>query len=127
MYEKFKEIDGTHPWRLVSPDGYVDYQARYRPRGRVLYVNFSLAEEMGLIPKNQPHTITKELASAILETFSLTIINEHDVKEGTKFSPETIRPDVYMATRYLQTQHRNKQGKTSGDGRSIWKIGRAHV
>ena len=25
-----------------------------------------------------------------------------------------------MATRYLQTQHRNKQGKTSGDGRSIW-------
>ena len=120
MYEKFKEIDGTHPWRLVSPDGYVDYQARYRTRGRVLYVNFSLAEEMGLVPKNHPHTITKELASAILETFSLTIINEHDVKEGTKFSPEMIRPDVYMATRYLQTQHRNKQGKTSGDGRSIW-------
>jgi hypothetical protein len=25
-----------------------------------------------------------------------------------------------MATRYLQTQHRNRQGKTSGDGRSIW-------
>ena len=25
-----------------------------------------------------------------------------------------------MATRYLQTQHHNKQGKTSGDGRSIW-------
>src|SRR5438552_4917342 len=25
-----------------------------------------------------------------------------------------------MATRYLQTQHHNKRGRTSGDGRSIW-------
>jgi hypothetical protein len=25
-----------------------------------------------------------------------------------------------MATRYLQLQHANKQGKTSGDGRSVW-------
>jgi len=120
MYEKFKELDGTHPWRLASPDGFVDYQARYRPRGRVLYVNFPLAQELGLIPKNHPHTITKELASAILETFSLTIINEHDVQQGAKFPADTIRPNLYMATRYLQTQHRNKQGKTSGDGRSIW-------
>jgi len=27
-----------------------------------------------------------------------------------------------MATRYLETQHHNKQGKTSGDGRSIWNV-----
>lgn len=120
MYEKFKELDGTHPWRLVSPDGFVDYQARYRPRGRVLYVNFPLAQELGLIPKNHPHSITKELASAILETFSLTIINEHDLQHGTKYPADTIRPNLYMATRYLQTQHRNKRGTTSGDGRSIW-------
>lgn len=120
MYEKFKEIDGTHPWRLVSPDGYVDYQVRYRPRGRVLYLNFALAKEMGLIPQNHPHTISKELATVILKTFSLTIINEHDLRHGTKYPAHSMRPNLFMATRYLQTQHRNKQGKTSGDGRSIW-------
>src|SRR5688572_14728580 len=105
MYEKFKEIDGTHPWRLVSPDGFIDYQARYRPRGRLLYLNFSLAREMGLLPETHPPTISRELEAAVVETFSLTIINEHDLQHGK---------------RYLQTQHRNRQGKTSGDGRSIW-------
>ncbi len=120
MYEKFKDVDGTHPWRSVSPDGYVDYQARYRPHGRVLYFNFPLAKEMGLIPPDHPASITKELEQVILETFSLQIINEYDRQRGKKFPPETIRPHPFMATRYLQTQHRNRQGKTSGDGRSIW-------
>jgi uncharacterized protein YdiU (UPF0061 family) len=120
MYEKFKELDGTHPWRDVSPDGYVDYQARYRPNGRVLYFNFPLAKEMGLIPSDHPSSINKELEQVILDTFSLQIINEYDLQTGRKFPPESIKPHPYMATRYLQTQHRNKQGKTSGDGRSIW-------
>src|SRR6266567_6812660 len=120
MYEKFKEIDGTHPWRDVSPDGYIDYQARYRSQGRVLYLNFPLAKEMGLLPADHLSTINKELEQAILETFSLRIINEHDLKHGKKYPAESIKPNPYMATRYLQTQHHNKQGKTSGDGRSIW-------
>jgi uncharacterized protein YdiU (UPF0061 family) len=120
MYEKFKELDGTHPWRDVSPDGYIDYRARYRPHGRVLYFNFPLAREMGLISANHLLTINKELEQAILETFSLQIINEYDLKLGKKYPIETVKPRPYMATRYLQTQHRNKQGKTSGDGRSIW-------
>lgn len=120
MYEKFQEVDGSHPWRRVSPDGYVDYQARYRPHGRVLYFNFPLAKEMGLVPENHPLSINKDLEQVILDTFSLQIINEYDLQQGKKFSPETIRPNTYMATRYLQTQHRNRQGKTSGDGRSIW-------
>jgi uncharacterized protein YdiU (UPF0061 family) len=120
MYEKFTEIDGRHPWRNVSPDGYVDYQARFRPHGRVLFFNFPLAKEMGLIPSDHPSSISKDLEQIILETFSLQIINEYDLEQGKKFPPETIRPHPYMATRYLQTQHRNKQGKTSGDGRSIW-------
>ena len=120
MYEKFKELDGTHPWRSVSPDGYVDYRARYRPQGRVLFFNFPLAKEMGLIPDDHPSSINKDLEQAILETFSLRIINEYDLEHGTKFPPESVRPKPFMATRYLQTQHRNKQGKTSGDGRSIW-------
>ncbi|HZI86823.1 MAG TPA: hypothetical protein VFD48_08310, partial [Pyrinomonadaceae bacterium] len=120
MYEKFKELNGTHPWRDVSPDGFVDYQARYRSQGRVLYFNFPLAKEMGLIPADHPHTINKEIEQVILDTFSLRIINEYDLAHGKKFPPESIKPGLYMATRYLQTQHRNKQGKTSGDGRSIW-------
>ncbi|HEY3038893.1 MAG TPA: protein adenylyltransferase SelO family protein [Pyrinomonadaceae bacterium] len=120
MYEKFTELDGTHPWRTVSPDGYVDYQARYRPNGRVLYFNFPLAWEMELIPSDHPRVINKELERAILETFSLQIINEYDLKHGKKYSQDKVKPRAYMATRYLQTQHRNKQGKTSGDGRSIW-------
>ena len=120
VYEKFKELDGTHPWRNVSPDGYVDYRARYRPQGRVLFFNFPLAKEMGLIPSEHPHSINKDLEQVILDTFSLRIINEYDLEHGTKFPPESVRPKPFMATRYLQTQHRNKQGKTSGDGRSIW-------
>jgi len=120
LYDKFKEIDGTHPWRNVSPDGYVDYQARYRPHGRVLYFNFALAKEMGLIPPDHRASITKDLEQVILDTFSLQIINEYDLERGKKYPPETIKPHPYMATRYLQIQHRSRQGKTSGDGRSIW-------
>jgi uncharacterized protein YdiU (UPF0061 family) len=120
LYEKFREIDGTHPWRNVSPDGYVDYQARYRPQGRVLFFNFSLAKEMGLIPPDHPASITKDLEQVILDTFSLQIINEYDLERGKKYPPETIKPHPFMATRYLQIQHRSRQGRTSGDGRSIW-------
>jgi len=120
LYEKFKEIDGTHPWRNVSPDGYIDYQARYRPHGRVLYFNFALAKEMDLIPSDHRASITKDLEQVILDTFSLQIINEYDLERGKKYPPDTIKPHPYMATRYLQIQHRSRQGKTSGDGRSIW-------
>ncbi len=120
MYEKFKKIDGRHPWREVSPDGYIDYQARYRPNGRVLYFNFALAREMELLSTDHKPTMNKDLEQAILETFSLRIINEYDREQGRKYPAETIKPNPYMATRYLQTQHRNRQGKTSGDGRSIW-------
>lgn len=120
MYEKFKEIDGTHPWREVSPDGYIDYQARYRPYGRVLYFNLPLARELELIPADHPPQINKDLEQVILDTFSLQIINEYDLKHGKRYAPESIKPRPYMATRYLQIQHNNRQGKTSGDGRSIW-------
>src|SRR6266850_2067636 len=120
MYQKFKKIDGRHPWREVSPDGYIDYQARYRPNGRVLYFNFALAREMELLSADHPPTMNKDLEQAILETFSLRIINEYDREQGRKYPAETIKPNPYMATRYLQTQHQNRQGKTSGDGRSIW-------
>ena len=120
MYEKFKKLDGTHPWRDVSPEGFIDYHARYRPKGRVLYFNFPLATELELIPAGHPTFLNKDLEQVILKTFSLQIINEYDLKTGKKYSRQTIKPRPFMATRYLQTQHQNKQGKTSGDGRSIW-------
>jgi uncharacterized protein YdiU (UPF0061 family) len=120
MYEKLKEIDGTHPWRNVCPDGYIDYRARYRANGRVLYFNFPLAVEMELLPPEHPPVMNRDLEQAILDTFSLRIINEYDLEQGRKYPIETIKPNPYMATRYLQTQHRSRQGKTSGDGRSIW-------
>ena len=120
VYEKFKKIDGRHPWRNVSPDGYVDYRVRYRPHGRVLFFNFPLAKEMGLVAPRHPSKLNKELEAAVLETFSLQIINEYDQQQNKKYQADSIRPHPYMATRYLQTQHQNKQGKTSGDGRSIW-------
>ena len=120
MYEKFTEINGTHPWRKVSPEGYVDYQVRFRPHGRVLFLNFPLAKEMGLVPMGHPPVVNKQLEAVVLETFSLVIINEYDLQTGKKYRPDTVRPNPYMATRYLQTQHQSKTGTTSGYGRSIW-------
>src|SRR4030095_8687975 len=60
------------------------------------------------------------LEEIILDTFSLQIINEYDLRTGKKYPSESVKPHAFMATRYLQIQHQNKQGKTSGDGRSIW-------
>ena len=120
MYANFLKINGDHPWRDVSPEGYENYSARYRKGGRVLYFNFALAREMGLIARSHPPVMTPELEEAVLQTFSLRIINEYDLFHKTRFPQNTIKDRPYMATRYLQSQHKNKKGKTSGDGRSIW-------
>ena len=120
MYEKFEKIDGTHPWRDVSPEGYIDYPVRYRKGGRVIYFNFPLAREIGLIPKDHTRRITKRLEQAILKAFSLQILNEYDWANRRSFPKDGYEQRLYMATRYLQTQHENKRGATSGDGRSIW-------
>jgi hypothetical protein len=119
-YRKFKTIDGRHPLQKEVPDSTVNYKARTRKGGKVAFFNFDLAKEMGLIPKNHPNEITPELEKEILHTFSIVIINEYDQINEIKYPKEEIRPYEYMATRYLQLQHPNKQGKTSGDGRSIW-------
>jgi len=120
MYKKFLKIDGIHPWRKVSPNGYEDYPVRYRKGGRVIFFNYPLAREMGLIPQNHPPKITPKLEEMILKTFSLQILNEHDWMNRKRFPKDGLEERLYMATRYLQIQHENKQGKTSGDGRSIW-------
>ena len=120
MYEKFDELNGDHPWRLAAPDGYIDYPARLRAGGRVVYFNFELAREMELVPANHANRLTPGLERAILETFCIQIINEHDLATNRQFPPRQVKPRPFMATRYLQAQHRDKRGINSGDGRSIW-------
>jgi len=119
-YPRFAQIDGSHSFRDAVPDGFVDYPVKKRHGGKVFYFNFELAKEMGLIAKDHPQTLSKELAKTILDTFSLEIINEYDVIHKTPIPKRDILPNKYMATRYLQLQHPGKMGHTSGDGRSIW-------
>lgn len=116
-YETFDLIDGRHPWQQQMPEGYVGYPVRNLKAGKVAYFNFALAREMGLLPASHSDELTPALAEKILETFNIQIINEYDQANGYK-GPQ--KPHPYMATRYLQLQHANKQGKTSGDGRSVW-------
>jgi hypothetical protein len=120
MYELFAKLDGEHPWRDASPDGYVDYRAYVRAGGRIHYFNFDLAREMGLVPVNHADRVTAPLERAIMESCSLQIINEYDLAHGTLEDEKSIKPGRYMATRYLQAQHRDKRGLHSGDGRAIW-------
>lgn len=119
-YSAFGRINGEHPFKEKVPGGRVEYKARYKKGGKVAFFNFELAKEMGLIPKNHPEQLNPDLEREILETFSLVIINEYDVINKVKFPEEEVHPHTYMATRYLQLQHPDKSGRTSGDGRSIW-------
>jgi uncharacterized protein YdiU (UPF0061 family) len=121
MYEKFKSLDGTHAWRDVCADGFVNYHARTRPGGRVVYFNYDLARELELIPANHADRLTRALEQSILDTFALQIINEYDLAKGRiSTGDKSVRPNPYMATRYLQAQHKDKRGLNSGDGRAIW-------
>ena len=119
-YSAFDQLDGSHPWMTAVPTGYVPYRVRELQSGEVAYFNFVLAKEMDLIPQDHPHQMTPQLREKLIETFSIRIINEYDEVTGKKYDDKTIKPNKYMASRYLQLQHPNKQGKTSGDGRGIW-------
>jgi uncharacterized protein YdiU (UPF0061 family) len=119
-YSAFERLDGSHPFKEAVPLGYVEYAVRELQQGQVSYFNYALAKEMGLINENHQHRMNKNLENKILETFSLRIINEYDEANKIQYPPSMIKQSRYMATRYLQLQHPNKTGKTSGDGRCIW-------
>jgi hypothetical protein len=119
-YLAFDKLNGEHPWQKVAPDGCINYPVRELNRGNVTYFNYSLAKDMGLISKDHPNKLTTQLENKIISTFSIRIINEYDQQNKKKYPQESIKPFPYMATRYLQLQHPNKNGKTSGDGRCIW-------
>jgi hypothetical protein len=117
---KFDQLDGQHPWLKAVQDGAVTYRVRELQQGTVVYFNYVLAKEMGLIPEGHPHQMSASLSQKLIQTFSIQIINEYDELSKRRFPETTIKPHRYMATRYLQLQHQNKQGRTSGDGRGIW-------
>ncbi|MFL5784616.1 MAG: hypothetical protein ACJ76H_08415 [Bacteriovoracaceae bacterium] len=119
-YGAFSRINGQHPFKDNVPGGRVEYKARYKKGGKVAFFNFELAKEMGLLPKGHEEKLNPELEKEILRTFSIVIINEYDLINELKFSEDEIYPNTFMATRYLQLQHPDKSGRTSGDGRTIW-------
>lgn len=119
-YVNFAHLNGEHPFKTQVPGGRVEYKARYRKGGKVAFFNFDLAKEMGLIPKSHATEMNPDLEKEILETFSITIINEYDLMNNIKFPEDEVLPNTFMATRYLQLQHPDKAGRTSGDGRTIW-------
>lgn len=120
FYTAFGKLNGQHPWMEQVPEGCVAYRVRQLGTGKVAYFNFVLAKEMGLLDPQHSHEMPEGLEKKLIETFSIQIINEYDEINKRRIDPETILPNKYMATRYLQLQHSNKQGKTSGDGRGIW-------
>ncbi len=119
-YQSFEQLDGSHPWMKVVPEGAVLYRVRELNHGDVVYFNYGLAREMGLIADNHPDQMNPLLKEKIISTFSIQIINEYDELKKIKFDSKSIKPGKYMATRYLQLQHPSRTGKTSGDGRGIW-------
>jgi len=119
-YGRFAKINGQHPLMQQVPDFHIEYQARTRKKGKLSYFNYDLARDIGLIDKGHSDSMNKELEKVILHTFGIIIINEYDQANKKKYSASEIRQHKYMATRYLQLQHKSKVGKTSGDGRSIW-------
>ena len=119
-YIAFARVDGRHPYRDAAPGGHVDYRARRRRDGEVAFFNYGLAREMGLIPADHPDSMVKALRAAILDAFALVIVNEYDVAHGVRVPARDLLPNPYMATRYLQLQHPDRRGATSGDGRSVW-------
>jgi hypothetical protein len=119
-YEAFDQLNGSHPWKEQVPEGLILYPVRRLNQGRVSYFNFHLAKEMGLIGHDHPRRMNRKLEQKLLDTFCLRIINEYDQKKNIHFPSNTLKKNSYMATRYLQLQHVDKSGRTSGDGRCIW-------
>jgi len=102
------------------PGACVLYSARRLAGSRVVYLNFDLAREMGILHATAPSRMTAGLHAALVDTFSLAIVNEHDLARGRRIPKHARLPGAYMATRYLQMQHPDRRGLTSGDGRSVW-------
>jgi hypothetical protein len=119
-HARIRSIDGRHPLQQVAPSAIVSYPAGRRRDSRIVFFNFELAREIGRLPRHFPDRLDRSLEAALLDTFSLVIVNEWDEAHGRRPAARDRRPYPYMATRYLQLQHPDKRGINSGDGHSIW-------
>ncbi|MGE3385943.1 MAG: hypothetical protein AB7K41_04370, partial [Bdellovibrionales bacterium] len=120
QYSALDQLDGTHPLQKSVPESCVMYDVRLLPGGKVSYFNWDLAKEMGLVPDHHPHRMNRALEEKLLETFCIRIINEWDKEHNVIYPKTMLKKNRYMATRYLQLQHADKTGRTSGDGRCVW-------
>ncbi len=119
-HARLRSIDGRHPLQRAVPSAVVLYPARRRRDSEIAFFNFDLARTIGLLPENHPDELDATLRRALLDTFSLVIVNEWDDAHGNQPLARDRLAHTYMATRYLQLQHPDKRGMNSGDGRSIW-------
>jgi len=110
----------SHELFSKVPEMCIPYSVRANKKGEVFFINEDLCKEMGLLDKESSTKALKRLKAEVLEAFNLKIINDYDRLNHTSISSKDVKPFFCFATRYLQLQHKNNQGKTSGDGRAIW-------
>lgn len=110
----------THELFSKIPEMCIPYSVKSNAKGDVFYLNEDLCKELGMLQKDFSTKDANKLKKEVLELFNLKIINDYDRLNHTSVSSKDVKPYFCFATRYLQLQHKNNLGKTSGDGRAIW-------
>ncbi len=110
----------THELFSKIPEMCLPYSVKSNSKGKVFYLNENLCSTLGILDKDFSLKDLNLLKKEILELFNLQIINDYDRLNHTSISSKDVKPYFCFATRYLQLQHKNTLGKTSGDGRAIW-------
>ncbi len=104
-HSRLRSIDGRHPLQKAVPSAVVPYPAKRRRDSEIAFFNFDLARTIGLLPRSHPDKLDASLRQALLDTFSLVIVNEWDEAHGNQPRARDRQTHAYMATRYLQLQH----------------------
>ena len=120
-YRRFRQLDGSHPWKSAVPAGYVDYPARRRRGGEVAYFQFRACSRDRASSRRITPTSSTRLSGAPSSIPSASSSSTNGTSSTTpRCRSGIVMPGTYMATRYLQLQHTDRRGSTSGDGRSVW-------
>lgn len=110
----------SHELFSKVPEMCLPYSVKSNDKGEVFYLNEELSKELGLLDASFNIKDLKELKKEILDMFNLQIINDYDRLNHPNIKSKDVKPYLCFATRYLQLQHKNHNGRTSGDGRAIW-------
>ncbi len=76
-YGGFKQINGHHPGNSRA-ERLRGYEARILRGSKVVYFNFALAKDMGLVGEGSSRKAQPGSGEDAVETFALRIINEYD-------------------------------------------------